>query len=342
MTGNATFRHTNVALLAINNMEAPVTVTSTEVEARLAEPMKRLRLPRRMLERISGVIERRWWTPDFGFMDAAAAVGAKAIAKAGIDPRDVGLMINTSVCREYVEPSVASRIHDHIGLPTSAMNFDITNACLGFINGMTLAANMIDAGQIRYALVVDGEDPRPIQEASIRNLLREDSTRADFDAEFACLTLGSGAAAAILGPADAHPGAHRLVGGVTRAGTEHHDLCVADYEKGMRTDGKGLMDGGIALVADAFREAQDDGWDWSDMDSYVMHQVGTLHMNAIVNEIDVDAEKMPRTYPYWGNVGPASLPMTLAAQADTLATGDRVLCVGVGSGLNAGLLEIVW
>ncbi|MFF2344064.1 3-oxoacyl-ACP synthase III, partial [Pseudarthrobacter sp. NPDC058119] len=51
---------------------------------------------------------------------------------------------------------------------------------------------------------------------------------------------------------------------------------------------------------------------------------------------------VPITFPHWGNVGPASLPMTLAAEAQSLGTGDWVLCMGVGSGLNTAMLEIVW
>ncbi|NIH70409.1 3-oxoacyl-[acyl-carrier-protein] synthase III [Auritidibacter ignavus] len=57
-------------------------------------------------------------------------------------------MINTSVIRTHLEPAVSVVVHDKMGLPSSAMNFDITNACLGFVNGMGLAATMIDSGQV--------------------------------------------------------------------------------------------------------------------------------------------------------------------------------------------------
>ena len=50
------------------------------------------------------------------------------------------------------------------------MNFDLSNACLGFVNGMQLAATMIDAGQIEYALVVDGEGSRRTQELTLERL----------------------------------------------------------------------------------------------------------------------------------------------------------------------------
>ncbi len=341
MTGNATFRHENTALLAVTSVEAPVVVSSAEFDERLAPSLKRLRLSKRLLERVAGVTERRWWSPGTGFDDAAIEAGAKAMAEAGIEPSDVGLLINTSVTRRNLEPSVAVKIHHALGLPSSAMNFDLANACLGFVNGMTLAANMIDSGQIKYALIVAGEDAQRTQEATFDRLNRPGSTREDFLSEFATLTLGSGAAAAVIGPADLHPGSHRILGGVSRAGTQHHELCVGGVD-GMYTDTKGLLDGGLELVVTAWHEAQTDGWKWDSMDRYVTHQVSTSYTNAIIKAVNLVRERVPITFPRWGNVGPASLPMTLAQESQSLNAGDRVLCLGVGSGLNTSMMEIAW
>lgn len=340
MTGNATFRHRDVALLAVVGIEAPVVVPSKVFDEQLAPTLKRLRLPKGLLSRVAGVHERRWWDDKMTFDDAATAAGAKALAEAGIDAGDVGLLINTSVTRTFLEPSVASRIHSGLGLPSSAMGFDLTNACLGFVNGMTLAAQLIDSGQVRYAVIVNGEDPRPTQLATIERLSRPDSTREQFLEEFATLTLGAGAAAAVLGPAHEHPGAHRLVGGISRSATQHHELCVGGVD-GMKTDPGGLLAGGLELVVDAWNEAQDE-WNWSSVDRVVTHQVSSVHTRSIIEAVDLDPEKVPTTFPRWGNVGPAALPMTLAEQADSLRSGDRVLCMGVGSGLHTAMAEIVW
>ncbi|NOJ60356.1 3-oxoacyl-ACP synthase III [Arthrobacter sp. 260] len=340
MTGNFNFRHHNTALLGVESVEAPVIVTSNEFDRVLAPALKRLRLSSGLLQRVAGITERRWWAPGTRFDDAAIEAGAKALASSGIEASQIGLLINTSVTRTNLEPSVAVKIHNGLGLPSSAMNFDVANACLGFVNGITLAANMIEAGQIQYAMVVNGEDSQATQEATLRRLNSPEATRASFLQEFATLTLGSGAAAAVLGPADAHPGAHRVLGGVARAGTEHHELCVGGID-GMYTDAQGLLDGGLELVVDAWNEAQEE-WNWTKMDRYITHQVSSTHTNAIVEAIDLDPSRVPMTFQKWGNVGPASLPMTLAAEAQTLTSGDRVLCMGVGSGLNTAMLEIAW
>jgi 3-oxoacyl-[acyl-carrier-protein] synthase-3 len=340
LNGNASYRHSNTAILNVSALEAPIVVTSDEIDERLAETYQRLRMRPGFLQDVAGIRERRWWPKDVGFADAAAMAGAKALSDSGIDAARVGLLINSSVCRENLEPSAAVAVHDALGLPTSALNFDLANACLGFVNAMHFAATMIDAGHLEYALVVDGEGSRRTQEATLARLSRPETTAADFAAEFATLTLGSGAAAMVLGPADAHPGASRLVGGVARAATAHHDLCVGDFER-MRTDTKALLGAGLELAAAAWEDAQDD-FDWAEIDRYVMHQISSVHTRAIIARLGLDPARVPTTFPRLGNVGPASLPITLAGQTDTLTAGDRVLCMGIGSGLNTALAEIAW
>lgn len=329
-----------MALLSVATTIASRITTSEEIDRRLAPALKRLRLPKGLLQRVAGVHERRNWGEGQTFDDAAVAAGQRALAQAGIEPGQVGLMINTSVTRKHLEPSVAVRIHHGLGLPSSATNFDIANACLGFVNGMSLAAQLIDSGQVKYAVVIDGEDADEIQTNTIDRLGRPDIGRKDFMSEFASLTLGSGAAAAVLGPADEHPGGHRILGGVTRAATQFNDLCVGSVD-GMFTDAKALLKGGMELVVSAWTEARRD-WSWSHMDRYIMHQVSDVHMNAILKAIHLDRSRVPTTYPTLGNVGPASIPITLAQEAQNLRSGDRVLLMGVGSGLNTAMMELAW
>ena len=340
MNGNATTTHRNVALLSVASLIAPLITTSEEIDRRLTPVLTRLKLPTGLLQRVAGVYERRNWGPDETFDDAAVKAGKIALREAGIKPSEVGLLINTSVTRKHLEPSVAVRIHHGLGLPSSAINFDIANACLGFVNGMTLAAQLIDSGQIKYAVIIDGEDADEIQTNTITRLGRAGIKRKDFMSEFASLTLGSGAAAAVLGPADAHPGGHRILGGVTRAATQFNGLCVGSVD-GMFTDAKALLKGGMELVVSAWTEAKRD-WSWSNMDRYIVHQVSDVHTNAIIKATGMDKTKVPVTYPTLGNVGPASIPITLAQEASKLQPGNRVLLMGVGSGLNTAMMELVW
>ena len=338
---NTRFSFRDSTVVGLSHIEAPRVVTSEELEERLEPTRKALRLPPNLLERVSGVKERRWWDDGTSFEDQAAAAGTRALQEAGVDPAQVGLLINTSVSRASLEPSVAVRVHHQMGLPRSAMNFDITNACLGFINGMHLASTMIDAGQIDYAVIVNAEDVRPTQERTLERLTRPEVTKTEYNNEFASLTLGDGAAAAVLGRASAHPDGHRVLGGVARAGSEHHELCVGSVGK-MNTDTKQLLAGGLELVVDAWREAETDGWRWSGLDRYVTHQISTPYTKAIVDAVGLDPDRVPITFDRWGNVGPAAIAMTLSEQAASLRAGDRVMCLGVGSGLNTTLLELAW
>lgn len=340
LDGNATTTHRNVALLSLATTIAPRVTTSEEIDIRLAPALKRLRLPKGLLQRVAGVHERRNWDEGANFDDAAISAGKRALTAAGVEPGQVGLLINTSVTRRNLEPSVAVKIHHGLGLPSSATNFDIANACLGFVNGMNLAAQLIDSGSIDYAIIVDGEDADVIQHNTIERLLRSEMDRDDFMSEFASLTLGSGAAAAVLGRADKHPEGHRLLGGVTRAATEFNELCVGSVD-GMFTNAKELLRGGMELVVAAWKEAKKD-WNWTNMDRYILHQVSSVHTNAIVKATGMDRARVPLTYPMLGNVGPASIPITLSQEAEHLKKGDRVLLMGVGSGLNTAMMEIAW
>ena len=143
-----------------------------------------------------------------------------------------------------------------------------------------------------------------------------------------------------MGRASDHPEAPRVLGGVTRAATQFHDLCVGSVD-GMFTDAKALLKGGLDLVVAAWREARST-FSWSGMDRYITHQVSSVHTNAIVKAAGLDRSRVPVTYPTLGNVGPASIPITLDAEKSTLSRGDRVLLMGVGSGLNTGMLELAW
>ncbi|HEY0167630.1 MAG TPA: 3-oxoacyl-ACP synthase III [Jatrophihabitans sp.] len=341
MPGNSEFRFRNVGVLAVASIDAPVVVTSAEIDAQLSKTYQRVGLRPGLLQRLAGIQTRRWWAEGTTFADGAAMAGGKAIAESGVSVDDIGLLLNTSVSRAHLEPATAASVHDAIGLPSSCQSLDITNACLGFLNGMQLAAAMIDSGQIEYALIVNGEDARPAHQAALRRLGGQVSTSKDVIAEFATLTLGSGAVAMLLGPADRNPHAHRLVGGATRSSTSHHQLCVGDVEL-MRTDSKNLLKHGLELCTGLWRDAQPEfGWA-SGADRYVIHQISQVHTDAISAALGIDPALVPTTFPTHGNIGPASVPFTLAAEMDSLTRGAKVLLMGVGSGLNACCLELEW
>jgi acyl-CoA:acyl-CoA alkyltransferase len=341
MTTNAVYRHHRAGILSVVALDAPEVVTSAWIDEQIAGTYERTGLRPGLLVELAGIKARRWWPEGTTFDDVAAQAGELAIVEAGIDRSRIGMMMSTSVCKHHLEPSVAVAVHDRIGLPTSCVNFDLANACLGFVNAMHLAATSIDAGHCDYVLIVDGEGSRHTQLTTIERLQNGNATAAEVFEEFASLTLGSGAAAMVMCNTDQHPEAHRFLGGVARAATEHHKLCIGDLEK-MTTDTRRLLEAGLDLAEAAWKTAGED-WDWQEgMDMYIVHQVSSVHTTLMCQRLGIDPVRVPLTYPEFGNVGPAAIPITLAKNQDRITPGQRVLLMGIGSGLNTSFTEIIW
>ncbi len=331
--------YTRPTIWSVGHAEAPEVVTSAWIDEQLADTFERCGIRPGLLESVAGIVERRWWPEDVTFDEAAALAGRRALELAELDPSDVDLLISTSVCKHHLEPSVACSVHHRLGLGPECVNFDLGNACLGFVNAMQVGAMAIETGQARTVLIVDGEGSRHTQLATIDRLRSPETTAMDVFDQFASLTLGSGGAAMVMGGPRA--GGHRFLGGISRAATVHHDLCVGDLDT-MRTDTAALLENGLALARDAFEASVADGWEWETCDRYVMHQVSAVHTRKLCELLGVDMDLVPLTYPGFGNMGPAAVPYTLSTVADEIGDGERVLLMGIGSGLNCAAAELIW
>ena len=336
------FQH--VAIAGLAHIDAPRRLSSAEINERLRPTLERLGIRIDVLGEVAGIHSRYLWEDDVQASDVATLAGVKALADAGIDPDKVGLLVNTSVSRDYLEPSTASIVSGNLGLPDTCQNFDVANACLAFINGMDIASRMIERGEIDYALIVDGETADLAYEKTLERLTREDATEEQFRNELATLTLGSGAAAMVLARAELAPGAPRYRGGVTRAATEWNKLCRGNLD-GMVTDTRTLLVEGIKLSQKTFGAAKQAlGWVAEELDQFVIHQVSKVHTAAFTKAIGIDPKKVLTIFGEHGNIGPASVPIVLSKlrEAGRLKKGDRVALLGIGSGLNCSMAEVVW
>ena len=324
------FQH--VAIAGLAHIDAPRQLTSAEINARLKPTLDRLGIKANVLEDVAGIHARRLWDDEVQASDAATLAGVKALADAGIDPSRIGLLVNTSVSRDYLEPSTASIVSGNLGLPDTCQNFDVANACLAFLNGMDIASRMIERGEIDYALIVDGETANLAYEKTIERMTRPDATEEEFRNEMATLTLGCGAAAMVLARAELAPGAPRYRGGVTRAATQWNTLCRGNLDR-MVTDTKMLLTEGLKL-----------GWAVDEMDEFVIHQVSKVHTQAFIQAFGIDPKKVLTIFGEHGNIGPASVPIVLSKlrEMGRLKKGDRVALLGIGSGLNCSMAEVVW
>lgn len=334
------FSFSNVSILALSHIAGPDILSTVDIEEKFEHTYQRLGFEKGMIEKMTGIIERRYWTDDIQPSEIATQAALTCIENANISKEKIGLLINTSVCRDYIEPSVACLIHGNIKLPSHCLNFDITNACLGFINGMHVAGLMIENGTIDYALIVNAENPIFGIQRTITKLAQDDCTMDYFQNNLATLTLGCGGAAMMLCRKDLAPDAPVFSGGVFQSASEHNRLCTGQIEQ-MQTDTRALLKTGIALGIETAKLAK---WEEEKFDIFIPHQVSKNYIVKICEALNIDFNKNYLTYPFYGNIGPASVPfaLSMASSDNKIAKGDLVGLIGFGSGVNCGLLKIRW
>ncbi len=319
-------------------------VKTSALYERLAPTLKRLGIPGSWLTSLSGVDERRLWDEGTSLADVATKAAQNALEKSGLRAEDIGCLICTSVTKEFLEPSLACMVHNGLGLPNTALNFDIANACLAFLNGMSQMAQMIDQGCIKAAIIVDAECSRSVVEQTLKRMENPALDIAGFSKQFAGLTLGSGAVAAVLTNGELAHDAHRIRGHVALSDTRYCKHCIGTLSE-ILTDQTSLMKAGIELAGRTWQlAAKTFGWTCDNVQQFICHQVGARHHKLLFEKLGLDFSKSFQTFPFLGNVGPASVPMTLAMAAEQgrLHPHDRIGLMGIGSGLNCSMMEIVW
>ena len=195
-------RYENVSVAAVVHVDAPVRLSSAELMGRLQSTLERLDVRPGLLEEVAGIRERRIWGRPTPVAEAAALAGRegdRAVGRSPYEHRPVGQHVGVPRLHRALDRRGRAR---SLGLPDTCQNFDLGNACLAFLNGMDVAAYMIERGDIEYALIVDGEVSDQVTRRTVARLNRPETTAEQFRAEFASLTLGSGAVAVVLGRGD--------------------------------------------------------------------------------------------------------------------------------------------
>jgi 3-oxoacyl-[acyl-carrier-protein] synthase-3 len=333
----------------------PNVITSDAIEERLAPVYKKLKLPQGRLELMSGIKERRFWDKGTRPSDAAVLAGQKALAASGIPASELGCLIFTSVSRDMMEPATASFVHNQLGLPEQCLIFDISNACLGFLDGMLFLANMIELGQVKCGLLVAGETAEDLLESTIKNLAADNSlTRKTIKYSFASLTIGSGAVALVMSHENYSRGMQKFIGGAYRANTRHSELCQGGQSRAsssgqasilMATDSEELMKCGIETAKDTWHGFLEElGWLGAEIDVFFCHQVGQAHARLLFERLGIAPGKNFETLSFMGNTGSVSAPVTMAMgiEQGVFNKGQRAALLGIGSGINCLMLGVEW
>jgi len=347
-------RYQHVCLESLGYTLPDEIITSGDIERRLEPLYRRLKLPEGRLELMSGIRQRRLWPRGTKPSDKSIESGKQAIAAAGINPRDIGCLIHGSVCRDRLEPATACRVHHALDLPETCLVYDVSNACLGLLNGILQVANLIELGQIRAGLVVGTEDSRSLLESTIDALNSDQSlTRESVKPAFASLTIGSASAAVLLVHKELSRTGNHLVAAAARAHTAHHELCAGGHEVSpggesqilMQTDSEQLLAEGLATGAATFEQfIVASGWNRDTINKSICHQVGGTHRKLMLQSLGLTAERDYATFPWLGNTGSVALPMTLALAIENgfISQQQHVALLGIGSGINCLMLAVDW
>jgi len=336
----------NVCIEGMGYVVPDEVVTTEWLERQITPVYQSLGIPFGYIERLTGIREHRWFPKDIEPSDGAAMAAEKALVKAGVDRSAIQCLINTSVCRDYIEPATATIVHHKLGLPSEAMTFDIVNACLGFMNGIVTIANMIELGQIDTGMVVAAESSREGQLLTVERLLNNPPEKSAMRDNLASFTLGSAAVAMVLRHKSQSQTGKRVLGGYAYGLSKGCYLCVAQKEW-MRTDSATLLDVGAEVVGVAWERFKAElKWTNASFNKLFTHQVSEPQRRKGVAET-LGLPTAGLDYPtlsYLGNTGAVAAPlcMAMAEHDGFLNDGDTATLLGVGSGVNSIILGIQW
>lgn len=327
-------------------------VTSEQIEQQLSPAYDRLKLPVGRLQLMSGIGERRFWDRSTPISQPSIQSARRALEAADFPAEHVGCLIHASVCRDYLEPATACRVHAQLGMSSNCWVYDLSNACLGLLSGMVQIATLIEQGVIRAGIVVGTESARNLVESTIAALNADTNlTRQTIKPSFASLTIGSGSCAILLVDRDLSQTGNWLTSCVSRAETMHHGLCQSDTDQAghamqplMQTDSEQLLHAGVGVGKRTFEDLLNQGVSREELDYTVCHQVGSAHRKLMLEELGLPAANDYSTFSWLGNSGSVALPIALAMalRSGFVSPGSQVALLGIGSGINSIMMTTHW
>ena len=266
--------------------------------------------------------------------DLALAASRAALAKAGIAPADVDLIVVATTTPDMIFPSTACILQEKLGA-RGGPAFDVQAVCSGFVYALALADKLVSGGMAKNALVVGAEIYSRILDWSDRGT---------------CVLFGEGAGAVVLVPAD-QPGL--LTAHLHADGHYRSILCVpGQVHRGAVTgspfvhmDGQGVFKFAVKVLADVAQEALDAvGMTTGDIDWLVPHQANVRIMDATARRLKLPAERVVTTVDRHANTSAASIPLALdvAVEDGRIRAGHHVMLLGVGGGFTWGSAFVRW
>ncbi|GAA4837333.1 beta-ketoacyl-ACP synthase III [Kitasatospora terrestris] len=276
------------------------------------------------IRRRTGIATRRIAAPDESVTDLAAAAAAKALAAAGLDPADIGL-VTVATCSAVDRcPSIAAQVAGRLAIP-SAVAFDLNNGCAGFCTALAVADHSLRAGAARHALVIGAEKMSDVTDWTDRRT---------------CVLLGDGAGAAVLSADGAATGGFGIGPVVWGSDPTRGDAVRLQgaWQPTFEQEGQTVFRWATTTLPDLAREAcARAGLTPADLAGVVTHQANLRIIEAALRPLGLPEHTVvARDVVDSGNTSAASVPIALAklVERGELPTGGPVLLLGFGGGLS--------
>jgi 3-oxoacyl-[acyl-carrier-protein] synthase-3 len=290
----------------------------------------------------TGILERHVVDPGVATSDLGKEAALEAIARAGLTPNDIDLIIVGTTTPDMFFPSTACLVQHKIGA-THAWGFDLAGACSSFTFALATASQLVSTGRHRHALVV-GADVM--------------SSIIDYTDRTTCVLFGDGAGAAVISPAKdrglaimdfAHevdgsggPSLQMPAGGSLRPATRETVDQRLHYVK---QDGQAVFKFAVRKTEEIARVIlQRNHLTPDDIDLFVSHQANRRIITAAADRLGIPDSKVMINLERYGNTTAATIPLALtdAMAQGRLKKGDLVLLASVGAGFTVGSVLLHW
>jgi 3-oxoacyl-[acyl-carrier-protein] synthase III len=289
----------------------------------------------------TGIRQRHIVDPGVATSDLAKEASLAAIAKAGLTPDDINVIIVGTVTPDMLFPSTACLVQDKIGA-RRAWGFDLSAACSAFTYSLTVGSQMIGSGTAKHVLVV-GADVM--------------SSIIDYTDRATCVLFGDGAGAVVLGPA--HEGfgildfEHRVDGsggaalcmpaGGSRQPASHETVDQRLHY--VKQEGHTVFKFAVRNTGDVCeRLLQRNKLTAHDIDLFVSHQANRRIIMSAAERLGLPEDKVIINIDRFGNTTAATIPLALndAVEDGKLKKGHTVLLASVGAGFTVGAVLVKW
>ena len=288
------------------------------------------------IQQRTGIITRTRASAGVSATDLATDAAKEAIARAGIEPSQIDLVIVATISNAQQTPSMAAVVADNVGANPAAA-YDENAACAGFSYGVTQADALIRSGAAHYALVIGAEKLSDIVDPTDRTI---------------SFLLGDGAGAVVVGPSD-FPGIAAPVWGSdgSKAGAVGMNSTLTQYRDGaaewptLRQEGQTVFRWAVWEMAKVAQQAiETAGITADDLAAFIPHQANMRIIDEFAKQLKLpESVVIGRDIATTGNTSAASIPLAThrLLEEHPELSGGLALQIGFGAGLVFGAQVVV-